>query len=56
MPYGRIICPLTGGRDSRVLAALLVHAGIPATYGTDGDPEAPTRRSRGGRRRRRTRA
>ncbi len=36
--FGEVKCPLTGGRDSRLLAALLIRAGIPARYYTDGDP------------------
>ena len=34
---GDITCPLTGGRDSRLLAALLSRAGVPARYYTMGE-------------------
>lgn len=36
--FDDIRCPLTGGRDSRLLAALLIRAGLPAQYFTAGDP------------------
>ena len=35
--FGELICPLTGGKDSRVIAALLIQAGIKARYSTFGD-------------------
>jgi asparagine synthase (glutamine-hydrolysing) len=38
--FGKIRCPLTGGRDSRLLAALLIYAGLPAQYYTVGDPSS----------------
>lgn len=34
---GSVNSPLTGGRDSRLLAAVLIAAGIPARYWTKGD-------------------
>lgn len=34
--FGELRCPLTGGRDSRMLAALLIHGQINANYYTDG--------------------
>lgn len=34
---GSVYAPLTGGRDSRLLAAILIAAGIPASYWTKGD-------------------
>lgn len=37
---GALTCPLTGGRDTRLLAALLIGGGVPATYYTDGLPES----------------
>ena len=36
--FDQITCSLTGGRDSRLLAALLIHAGIPAQFYTSGAP------------------
>jgi asparagine synthase (glutamine-hydrolysing) len=39
--YGPIECALTAGRDTRVLAALLIHNGIPAEYYTTGLPATP---------------
>jgi asparagine synthase (glutamine-hydrolysing) len=38
--FGRINCPLTGGKDSRLLAAILINAGIPASYWTSGVPSS----------------
>lgn len=38
--FGEIKCPLTGGRDSRLVAALLIQAGVPAQYYTAGDPSS----------------
>lgn len=35
---GKLRCPLTGGRDSRLLACLLIHGDISADYYTDGLP------------------
>ncbi len=35
---GAVNAPLTGGRDSRLLAAVLISQGIPASYWTKGDP------------------
>jgi asparagine synthase (glutamine-hydrolysing) len=35
--YGELLCPLTSGRDSRVLASLLIGGGIPAQHYTSGD-------------------
>jgi asparagine synthase (glutamine-hydrolysing) len=35
--FGELECPLTGGRDSRLLAALLISGGIPAKYFTGGE-------------------
>lgn len=35
--FDSVLCPLTGGRDSRVLAALLVHNNVPARYYTYGN-------------------
>ena len=35
--YGRLSCPLTGGRDSRVLAALLLAGDVDARYYTSGE-------------------
>lgn len=35
--FNELICPLTGGKDSRVIAALLIQAGIKARYSTFGD-------------------
>jgi hypothetical protein len=34
---GRVNAPLTGGKDSRMLAAVLMRSGIPARYWTKGD-------------------
>ena len=34
---GNLMCPLTGGKDSRMLAALLANNGIPARYYTYGN-------------------
>ena len=36
--FGPIECDLTGGRDSRVMVAALLAAGVPATYFTGGAP------------------
>jgi asparagine synthase (glutamine-hydrolysing) len=36
--FGKLNCPLTSGRDSRVMAALLVKGHTPAKYWTTGDP------------------
>ncbi len=36
--FDKIKCPLTAGRDSRLLSALLTHAELPAEYYTAGDP------------------
>ena len=36
--FDTITCALTGGRDSRLIAALLTGAGVPAHYYTYGDP------------------
>ena len=36
--YGELHCGLTAGRDSRLIAALLLKAGIPARYHTSGAP------------------
>ena len=36
--FDSLICPLTGGKDSRVIAALLVNAEVAAKYFTYGDP------------------
>lgn len=38
--YGRPTCPLTAGRDSRVLAALLIAGEIDALYYTSGDTDS----------------
>ena len=35
---GPLHCPLTAGRDARVIAAALLQAGIPASYFTGGEP------------------
>lgn len=35
--FGELGCPLSGGRDSRVLAALLIRNNIPAKYFTNGE-------------------
>jgi len=37
--FDNIKCSLTGGRDSRLIAAILIGAGIKASYYTYGDPE-----------------
>ncbi len=37
---GELECPLTGGRDSRLLAGLLIADAIPATYYTAGNPHS----------------
>lgn len=34
--YGELHCPITGGRDSRLLVSLLIHSGIRAEYYTGG--------------------
>ncbi len=39
--YGRLTCPLTAGRDSRVLAALLIAGEIDALYYTSGENGSP---------------
>ncbi|MCM3902710.1 MAG: hypothetical protein ND866_13475 [Pyrinomonadaceae bacterium] len=36
--FGKLNCPLTSGRDSRVMAALLMQGDIRAKYWTTGDP------------------
>lgn len=39
---GKVECPITAGRDSRVMTALLTTARVPATYftsGSEGDPD-----------------
>jgi len=39
---GKVECPITAGRDSRVMTALLTTAKVPATYftsGSEGDPD-----------------
>lgn len=36
--FADISCGLTGGKDTRLLAALLIHAGIPIHYYTQGQP------------------
>jgi asparagine synthase (glutamine-hydrolysing) len=36
--FDNIKCSLTGGRDSRLIAAMLISAGLPARYYTFGDP------------------
>jgi len=38
--FGELECPLTGGRDSRLIAALLINGTIPARYYTDGEPSS----------------
>jgi len=38
--FGKLGCPLSGGRDSRVLAALLLRNKIPAEYFTNGEPSS----------------
>jgi len=39
--YGELQCPLTGGRDSRLMAALLIRGGIKAKYHTFGPADNP---------------
>ena len=39
--HARIECALTGGKDSRLVAALLMSAGVEAQYYTRGAPSAP---------------
>ncbi|MBI5098008.1 MAG: hypothetical protein HZB30_02055 [Nitrospirae bacterium] len=36
--FDNIICALTGGRDTRFVTALLIHAGLPVQYYTFGEP------------------
>ncbi len=36
--FKSVVCPLTGGKDSRVIASLLMNANIAAKYFTFGDP------------------
>ena len=38
--FGRLHCPITGGRDSRVLASLLIRGQIPARFSTEGAPSS----------------
>jgi len=38
--FGALRCAITGGRDSRVVASLLIHGGISGRYHTCGDPES----------------
>jgi asparagine synthase (glutamine-hydrolysing) len=38
--FGTLQCPITAGRDSRMLTGLVMTAGFPATYFTSGDPES----------------
>lgn len=38
--FGELECPITGGRDSRVLVSLLIRGGIKAQYYTDGSPHS----------------
>jgi asparagine synthase (glutamine-hydrolysing) len=38
--FGPLQCPLTAGRDSRLLAALLAHGDVSASYYTDGLPDS----------------
>ncbi len=37
--FGPLACPITGGRDSRVLVAAVIASGVPATFFTGGSPE-----------------
>jgi len=37
--FDSVVCPLTGGKDSRVIASLLMNAEITAKYFTFGDPD-----------------
>lgn len=37
----RVVCNLTGGKDSRLVAAALYHAGVDVTTQTNGFPESP---------------
>lgn len=39
--FGNLLCPLTGGRDSRVVAAILHHARASAHYFTSGSKGSP---------------
>lgn len=41
LPKTRVVCSLTGGKDSRIVAATLHHAGIDFTTQTRGLPESP---------------
>jgi asparagine synthase (glutamine-hydrolysing) len=41
LDYDTLRCPLTGGRDMRFLASLLIHGGIKAQYYTSGNPDSP---------------
>lgn len=36
--FGVIRCPLTAGKDSRLLAAIMIKSGVPTEYRTSGDP------------------
>jgi asparagine synthase (glutamine-hydrolysing) len=36
--FDSLICPLTGGKDSRLIASLLINANLSASYFTFGDP------------------
>ena len=38
--YASLQCPITAGRDSRVLTALMVAGGVPGEYFTAGDPDS----------------
>jgi asparagine synthase (glutamine-hydrolysing) len=38
--FGELFCPITGGHDSRLLAALLIHGNISAKYFTTGEPSS----------------
>ncbi|MFW6061701.1 MAG: asparagine synthase-related protein [Planctomycetota bacterium] len=37
---GQLRCPLTGGRDSRLVAALLARRDAPVTFNTSGEPDS----------------
>jgi len=42
--YTPFECPITGGKDSRVVTGLVMAEGLPAAYFTGGDPQGPDAR------------
>jgi asparagine synthase (glutamine-hydrolysing) len=42
--FGRINCPVTAGRDTRLLVGLTLRSGVEAKYFTNGNPDSPDAR------------